>query len=1209
MFMATPRVHFNSRMPPNIIGKFMKIYDMNKYDLCGKIQELDYAPLAMDCWTAPRTRDSDLVVFGDGGGFVRLYQLRLNPLWKHQHHTDWITDIQYVDDMNFIVASSLDKFISISDAEERVPLKYVDDINFIVASSLDKFIYISDAEERVPLKYVDDMNFIVASSLNKFISISDAEERVPLKYVDDINFIVASSLDKFISISDAEERVPLKIQCVDDMNFIVASSLDKYISCMIDAEERVLLKIQYVDDTNFIVASSLDKFISISDAEDHVPFKVLEGHTKGVNCVDWSSIYKPVLEGHTKGVNCVDWSSIYKLVCSGGQDRRIILWNPFSQKPLATLLGHAGSVMKVVVNDRDNHIISLGADKVVKMWDIRNHRCIQTVLEGHTKGVNCVDWSSIYKLVCSGGQDRRIILWNPFSQKPLATLLGHAGSVMKVVVNDRDNHIISLGADKVVKMWDIRNHRCIQTEECTLYAMRIDNRRKQVTTGNRGLKTWKQTVTTSSSAGHRDPVMRVLYNPLFHEAVSGDSGGTVSIWSIPTGKLRFRFYNAHGEFRITAMNFDSLGFRIYNTDGEFRITAMTFDSSWRRLITGGEHGEAKVWNFSSGACLTTLKPPACNGDEVTAVLGVHAALTRHFLVAGWDRKITFYEDECEKEITFYEDECEKEVPPGRSMSGNKADILDMVCMEGSPIVATWSAQRRMWDQGRDDLPPNERSAKRRMWYQERDELPPNERAVECIRFLHGAEMKSILVSVGADRFIRLWDTLSGTCLLENFTGHKLGETVAALAVDTSNSVIATGDSAGFIKVWDMSSVEVPSHGMSSRRSSSSHMPSFHRPRSAQVTEATGTITEVALWKAHTQNITALDWADSGNGLFLISCSLDRAIHLWSEFGALVGTFGTSLWSWLDRTTWRTQEREELKGQDAFDMGDEGPSRKHPHATRAESGAVMSRLARQYSCFRKSSAAGASGMDDAASRAIEATSGSTSRPSSAAAQSRPNSAAPRASSRPNSARNLNGVTFSSNTSFRTETAAADVDLVLQASHRQRLTRVMSARRSERHEAAAQLAKIESIGRSLASSPATGLSPTPLSRGRLPLSFPGYPMSPGSFSLNSMTLDEQAEEQMPLSLLNTLDEQAEEQMDFNASRRSGAPPIVGSNKKKSLSYSMQHKFRLAGKPEFSTAGRQRHKFRLASKPEFATAGRQREGSVGHLIPKTGDRKQVL
>jgi len=41
-----------------------------------------------------------------------------------------------------------------------------------------------------------------------------------------------------------------------------------------------------------VVAGSLDKLVSITDAEERVPLKVLEGHSKGVTSVDWSPLYK-----------------------------------------------------------------------------------------------------------------------------------------------------------------------------------------------------------------------------------------------------------------------------------------------------------------------------------------------------------------------------------------------------------------------------------------------------------------------------------------------------------------------------------------------------------------------------------------------------------------------------------------------------------------------------------------------------------------------------------------------------------------------------------------------------------------------------------------------------------------------------------------------------------------------------------------------------
>jgi WD40 repeat protein len=77
----------------------------------------------------------------------------------------------------------------------------------------------------------------------------------------------------------------------------------------------------------------------------------------------------------------------------------------------------------------------------------------------------------------------------------------------------------------------------------------------------------------------------------------GTAAGTVCVWVASTGKLRFRFTRAHSDHRITAM---------------------TLDSNCRRLLTGADNGQLKMWNFSSGACIKTMNPKGA-GMEVTGI--------------------------------------------------------------------------------------------------------------------------------------------------------------------------------------------------------------------------------------------------------------------------------------------------------------------------------------------------------------------------------------------------------------------------------------------------------------------------------------------------------------------------------------------------------------------------------------------------------------
>ena len=155
-----------------------------------------------------------------------------------------------------------------------------------------------------------------------------------------------------------------------------------------------------------------------------------------------------------------------------------------------------------------------------------------------------------------------------------------------------------------------------------------------------------RSVINKTSGAHAASVSCCLYSPNFAEAITADHGqcdagssclpsphasgfkryfsfadvalpdvslaaGTVCIWVVATGRLRFRFTNAHGKHRITAM---------------------TLDANNRRLITGADNGELKMWNFSSGACIKTMVPKGI-GQEVTGITCTQARTTPRCLPA------------------------------------------------------------------------------------------------------------------------------------------------------------------------------------------------------------------------------------------------------------------------------------------------------------------------------------------------------------------------------------------------------------------------------------------------------------------------------------------------------------------------------------------------------------------------------------------------
>lgn len=104
--------------------------------------------------------------------------------------------------------------------------------------------------------------------------------------------------------------------------------------------------------------------------------------------------------------------------------------------------------------------------------------------------------------------------------------------------------------DKTIKVWDLRNFRCLQTivdkeyyrQDDAIGGMIYDTRMRRLITGNVKLKPWPLlSVGAMGAARHAHPVTEVIYNRLFGDTVSGDQGGTVCVWNTSTGKLRFRY--------------------------------------------------------------------------------------------------------------------------------------------------------------------------------------------------------------------------------------------------------------------------------------------------------------------------------------------------------------------------------------------------------------------------------------------------------------------------------------------------------------------------------------------------------------------------------------------------------------------------------------------------------------------------------------------
>ncbi|GMF42008.1 unnamed protein product [Phytophthora fragariaefolia] len=306
-----------------------------------------------------------------------------------------------------------------------------------------------------------------------------------------------------------------------------------------------ITRVKWVHDMRAVVATSLDATVSILDVDRLV---VKFEYTR-----------------HRKGVFDLAWCASTRLIASCGMERDIHIWNPYSsQRAVATLKGHMSSVLHLVSDDDNFQIVSAAADNTVKVWDVRNHRCLQTfVVDRHRGGTSVVSARASGHAAGAGAA---------------ASLYTSGGAGLSLSAENRVSALLFDGKQP-----------CLMTgtTELTRWAVKIAGG-----AGSQGadedespaasLATARKSKTRGGAPIER-PMRLVCYNSVFHQVVTAamDAESAIKTWSAETGDEISSFTHAHGANPVTSIAFDHAG---------------------RRLLTGSHDGDQlKMWNFSNGA--------------------------------------------------------------------------------------------------------------------------------------------------------------------------------------------------------------------------------------------------------------------------------------------------------------------------------------------------------------------------------------------------------------------------------------------------------------------------------------------------------------------------------------------------------------------------------------------------------------------------------
>nr|XP_022317228.1 WD repeat-containing protein on Y chromosome-like isoform X7 [Crassostrea virginica] len=617
-----------------------------------------------------------------------------------------------------------------------------------------------------------------------------------------------------------------------------------------------------------------------------------------------------------EGVQKIFWSEIEK-----GQQSQFVSHEKISHGD-HTLQALPDIVKQVLYLPDNDYIISSTSSAqqslVISPADRKDFK--KTYVFNIDKGIESFDHNKNLNILVTGSLDHMVRIWNPYvPSKPMAVLQGHATGVIGVKIHEGLVQVFSYSKDAVIKVWDIKEHACLQTvvlkfpssihgrmPEHGTFPMHMQPgpHNALLVTCNDYIGMLKLGHTSQpknlDAVTHDSQLCGAIYNKTFKQVVTGCDSSNVAVWELESGNKAIVFSNAHGDEEITCM---------------------AFDDSYRRLLTGARNGTIKVWNFQNGHNLHKLE--SVSEAEVT---GIYPCAERKIIISvGWSRKIAEYDDSdpdnmyipanlgwkggqihqddilsmdhappnylatggYDGEIAVWDTETEKMFL--RLRKGQQADILKKIEAMKEMSVLSKNSMATESQLSADDHPlsptkvarPNSRH--RKSHRVPRGQPSPVDKLLFLPTRLTSKTSDAAMLISSEAGYLHWWALFGAKHEVGYFYApDNKDESVLGLCTDPSNNTLYTGDTTGHIKAWDISGY--CRHAEENRIKTSPEL--------------------VGSWRAHDSSIVSLEFIEHEDGSYIVSASTDQTARLWSTEGHYVGTFGQKKsWNLKNKSTW------------------------------------------------------------------------------------------------------------------------------------------------------------------------------------------------------------------------------------------------------------------------------------------------------------------